>query len=119
MMPMSPQDEKREAQRLLAGLENGSMSATEAAILAEDLDPVFVYVIVTFLRKVYPASDPAATPVLERVVAMTASSPLVVGKHREGGQDPVSHWFESEYSWADFHDRGPELVDLIADKLES
>jgi len=40
-------------------------------------------------------------------------------KHKEGGQDPVSGWFESEYSYWDYRGRGSELVDLIVDKLES
>jgi hypothetical protein len=116
---VSASDEKRDALRVLAGLEGGGMSATDAAVIAEDLDPVLIYVIVTFLREVYPASDPAASSVLERVVQMTSRSPALVRKHKEGEQDPVSRWFESEYAYDDFRRRGSELVELIADKLES
>jgi len=112
-------DEKREALRLLDGLENGGMPANEAAILAEDLDPVLVFVIVNYLREIHPASDPAAGPVLERVVGMTSVSPAVILRHKEGEEDPVSRWFESEYSYADFRGRGNELVELIVDKIDS
>jgi len=116
---MSTSDEKRDALRVLAGLEGGGISTADAAVIAEDLDPVLIYVIVTFLREVYPASDPAASSVLERVVQMTSRSPALVRKHKEGEQDPVSRWFESEYSYDDFRGRGSELVEMIVDKLES
>jgi hypothetical protein len=104
---------------LLRGLEDGGLPAAEAAILAEDLDPVIVYFIVRFLREVYPASSPAASAVLERVVQLTSAYPGIVRKSREGEQDPVSQWFASEYSFGDFRGRGSELVEMIVDKLES
>ena len=116
---MSPVRERKDAVSLLMGLENGGLSAADAAIVAEDLDPVLLYVIVTFLREVYPASDPAAGSVLERVVQMTARSPAVVRRHREGDQDPISRWFEAEHDYHDFKGRGTDLIDLIVDKLES
>ena len=90
-----------------------------AAIVAEELDHVFVYIIVNFLRDVYPASDPAATSVLDRVVQMMSRSAKVVAKHKEGEQDPVSRWFESEHSYGEYRGRGRELVELIWDKIES
>ena len=112
-------EQKDDARRLLAGLENGGLSPHDAMILAEKIDPVLVYVIVSFLRAVYPASDPAATSVLERVVQLTSGSVTLLRKHKAGGQDPVSGWFESEYSYGDYRGRGSDLVDLIVDKLES
>jgi len=105
--------------RLLDGLENGRMSAADAVIVAVDLDPVLVYTIVSFLRAVYPATDPAATAVLERVVRLTSASPAILRLHREGGQDPVSHWFESEHAYAAFRGRGAEMLALLVDKLDS
>ena len=57
--------------------------------------------------------------VLERVVRMTSASAAVIRRHKEGEQDPVSRWFESEYSYADFRGRGHDLVETIVDKLES
>jgi hypothetical protein len=95
------------------------MSPADAAIIAESIDPTLLYVIVSFLRAIYPASDPAATPVLERVVRLTSDRPAVIAKHREGEQDPVSHWFEDEYEYRDFRGRGSELIELIVDKLET
>lgn len=116
---MGVTDQRREAIRLLEGLESGRLSPAEAAVVAEALDPVLIYAIVTFLRRVHPASDPAASGVLERVVRWTSRSPAAVRKHREGGRDPVARWFESQYSYEDFRGRGSALLELIADKLES
>jgi hypothetical protein len=116
---MSSIDERRVAQRLLSGLEEGVMPMSDAVILADDLDPVLVYVIVSFLRAIYPASDPAASSVLERVVALTTRSAALVQKYREGEHDPISCWFESEYLYRDFKIRTDEMLDLIVDKLES
>ncbi len=116
---MSMSDEKRDALRVLAGLENGTLPPGQAAIVAQDLDPVLIYVIVAFLRAVHPASDPAASSVLERVVRLMSSGPALVRKHAEGERDPVSRWFESEYGYGDFRGRGPELIELIVDKLDS
>jgi hypothetical protein len=116
---MTTVDERREAARLLSGLENGTLSSTEAPIVAEDLDPVLVYVIINFLRAVHPASDPAATPVLERVVRLTSGHLGVLRKYGEGEQDPISRWFESEYEYRDYRGRESELIELIVDKIET
>jgi hypothetical protein len=112
-------DDKRNALSLLAALENGGRSSAELAIVAEDLDPVLVYAIVSYLRAVYPASNPAATSVLERVVELTSRSPVVVRKHREGGEDPIAEWFESEHGYTAYRDRGAEMIELIVEKVES
>jgi hypothetical protein len=111
--------EQQEAERLLAGLESGAMDTGTAQDIAGDLDPVLIYCIVSFLRATYPASDPAAQAVLERVVAMTSKKPMIIRNCKLGEQDPVSRWFESEYSFKEFRGRGPELIALIVDKLES
>jgi hypothetical protein len=112
-------DEKQGALRLLSGLENGGLSMADAAVVAEGLDPVLVYVIVSFLRSAYPASDPAANSVLERVVQLTSGSQVVIRKHSKGELDPISQWFEDEYAYNDFRGRGPDMIDLIVDKLET
>jgi hypothetical protein len=117
---MSSTDEKRDALRLLAGLENGGMSGTDAAFLAEGLDPVLVYVIVKFLREVYPASDPAATSVLERVVDMTRhGGPAFRKSYAEGEKDSISRWFESEHAYGEFRGNGAHMIGIVVDKLES
>lgn len=116
---MSGSTNKNDAMRLLQGLEQGTMNAVEARILAGTLDPVLVHIILRYLREVYPASNPAATAVLDRVVALTSGEPGLVAKVKEGEKDPVSAWFSSEYSFGDFRGRGAELLELIVDKLES
>lgn len=107
------------ALRLLRGLEDGGMDTAEARILAQDLDPVLVYVTVRYLREVYPASDPAASAVLDRVVALTSAWPGIVAKSKEGEADPISAWFAGDYSFGAFRGRGAEMIRLIVDKLES
>jgi hypothetical protein len=107
------------ALRLLRGLEEGSMGTAEAKILAQDLDPVLVWATVRYLREVYPASDPAATAVLERVVALTSAWPGLVAKSREGEADPIAGWFASEHAFGEFRGRGAEMIRLVVDKLES
>lgn len=116
---MGASDERGDALRLIEGLEGGRMTATDAAALAERLDPVLVYVAVSYLRAIHPASDPVAGAVLERVARMTAAGPALVRRHREGERDPIARWFESEYAYRDFRGRAPDLVDLILDKIES
>ena len=105
--------------RMLRGLEDGGMQSAEARTLAQDLDPVLVFAIVQFLREVYPASDPAASPVLERVLALTSIWPGLVAKSKEGEQDPVGGWFLSEHSFSEFKGRGNEMIEMIVDKLET
>ena len=114
---MGTSTDRNQALRLLRGLEDGALSIAEARVVATDLDPVLVYVIVRFLREAYPASDPAATAVLDRVVQMTDGS--IVRLSKEGERDPISQWFASEHRVGDFRGRGEEMIDLIVDKLES
>ena len=116
---MNTSTDKNQAEKLLRGLEDGRMNASEATLLAQDLDPVLVYAILRYLREVYPASNPAASAVLDRVVALTSTWPGIVEKSKEGERDPISEWFTSEYSFGDFRGRGSEMLDLIVDKLES
>jgi len=111
--------ERQDANHLLQGLENGTLDPTQAATLAERIDPVLVYAIVSYLRAIHPASDPAAEAVLDRVVKLISASPAMVQKHREGQEDPISQWFESEYTYKDFKGLGPELIELLVDKIES
>src|SRR5436309_12679315 len=106
---MSGSTSKHDAVRLLHGLEDGRMTASKGAFLAQDLDPVLVYVILRYLREVYPASNPAASAVLDRVVALTSNWPRIDARFKEGEQDPVSVWFSTEYSFSDFRGRGSEL----------
>ncbi len=105
--------------RLLNGLEFGGMEAAAARTLAEGLDPVLVFAVVRYLREIHPASDPAAGPVLERVIALTKAWPGLVSRSKEGEQDPIAGWFLSEHSFPEFKGRGDEMIELIVEKLES
>jgi len=116
---MGTSTDKNQALRLLKGLEMGGLNPADGRILAEDLDPVLVHVIVRFLREVYPLTEPAAGPVLERVVELTEAYPGIVAQAQEGEADPVSAWFASEHTFTEFRNRGETLVDLVIDKLES
>jgi len=111
--------ERIDAGRLLEGLENGTQSAADAALIADKIDPVLYYGVIRFLRECYPASDPAATAVLGRVVELTSKNPALVRRFKEGEQDPISEWFASEYSYREFRGRGHEMIDRLVDKLES
>ncbi len=111
--------DKDEAVRLLRGLEAGGLAIADARVIAEDLDPVLIHVIVKFLRESYPASNPAATAVLDRLVELTSAWPAIVAKSKEGEQDSVSAWFELEHSFDEFRGRGRELIEIIVDKLDS
>lgn len=107
-----------EAVRLLRGLENGGMTPSAARAIAEKLDPVLLYVVIRYLRDVYPASNPAASAVLERVVALTKAWPGLVARAKEGEKDPVARWFVSDQSSSDFRGKGAELIALVVEKLE-
>ena len=112
-------DEGRAAKRVLLALEQGGASIPDAAITTEDLDPVLVHAIISFLRETHPASNPVSSGVLARVVELTSASPRILKKHQEGGRDPIVEWFLSEHDYGDFFGRGNDLIDVLVDKLES
>jgi hypothetical protein len=107
-----------QAARLLQGLESGA-GLDQAQALAAELDPVLLYVVVRFLRETHPADDPAASAVLERVMKLMRAEPRLVQRFKAGERDPVASWFASGYTFREFRGRGPELLALIAAKLES
>ena len=108
-----------EAQRLLAVLESGTSKPLDASRLVERIDPVLVWAVIGYLRASYPASDPAASAVLERVVALTRADAGVLAAVRAGEADPVSRWFLDEYGFSAWRGKGPEMIERIAEKLES
>ena len=110
---------QRDAERLLHGLEYGGLPSADGAILAEDIDPVLLHAIVSYVREAYPASDPAAQGVLQRLVELTSRSAKVIGRAKEGESDPITGWFRSEYSFREFRGRGNEMIAMLVDKLES
>jgi len=116
---MNAYDHQRDAYRLLSGLEDGDVSPADLPVIVEQLDPVLVHAIFSYLRAVHPASDPAASAILERVVRLTRTSAEAVRKNREGAADPVVGWFVAEHGYAGYRGRGREMIDLLVDKLES
>jgi hypothetical protein len=104
-----------DATRLLQGLERGGLAVSEARIIAEDLDPVLVHLIINYVRASYPISAPAASAVLERLVELTNAYPGIVSYAKSGESDPITEWIKQEHSGA----RGEEMLSLAVDKLES
>src|SRR5262245_49738583 len=110
---MSFEQEQRAALRILEGIEEGTMSATESLALVEEADPALVYLIFTWLRKRY-ADHPNADAVIGRLVAITRGD--VPRMMKEGQADPVSRWFEESYSYRTLEAK--EFIELIVEKLD-
>lgn len=108
--------EQRDALHLLHGIENGTLSAVDAAHLIDEADPALVYFIFTWLRSRYGGDHPAAEGVLGRLVELTAQHGSVQSKMREGKSDPIVTWFEDEYGYRDFGD--VQFIALVIEKLE-
>lgn len=111
---MAFEQEQRAALRILEGIEDGTMSATESLALVEDADPALVYLIFTWLRKRY-ADHPNSDAVIGRLVAVSNRS-SVSKQMKEGQADPVVEWFEEGYSYRDY--AAKEFIELIVEKLE-
>lgn len=111
---MAFEQEQRAALRILEGLEEGTMNATDSAALVEDADPALVYLIFTWLRKRY-ADHPNSDAVIGRVLAIS-NRPAVAKQMKEGQRDPVVQWFEESYSYRDLGSK--EFIELVVDKLE-
>jgi len=112
-------EESRLAKRVLDALERGTTPVADAAVFANDIDPVLVHAIITYIREVYPVSDPAGPGVMRRLVELTRTNPRLQAKHDEGARDPIIEWFRSAHDWREFRGKGVELIDLLVDKLES
>jgi hypothetical protein len=111
---MAFEQEQRAALRILEGLEEGTMNATDSAALVEDADPALVYLIFTWLRKRY-ADHPNSDAVIGRLLAIS-NRPAVAKQMKEGQADPVVQWFEESYSYKDLGSK--EFIELIVEKLE-
>ncbi len=113
---MSFAREQREALYLLEGIENGTLSSSNAGGLLDEADPALVYLIISWLRKRYGGDHPAAEGVVGRLVELTTKNDSVKAKMREGKADPVVTWFEDEYSYRDLS--AADFIALIVEKLE-
>jgi len=108
--------EQKQALHLLEGIENGTLSASQASQEIESADPALVYFIVTWLRSRYGSDHPAAEGVVGRLVELTDSYASVKSKIDEGKKDSVVDWFEDEYSYRDLSSQ--EFIAIVVEKLE-
>lgn len=107
--------EKRQALRILEGIEQGSSSAAESFQLIDDADPTLVYFIFTWLRERY-AKHPAAEGVIGRIVEICSEHPSVTRQVEAGKTDAVVTWFEETYRYRELDSK--EFVDIVVEKLE-
>ena len=112
---MSYEHEQREARRILEGIENGSMTASESWTLIDQADPTLVYFIITWLRARY-AHDPAAEGVMGRIIAIIEAHPEVTRIMKTGGDDSLVEWFEDIYQYRDLS--SDEFIQIVVEKLE-
>jgi hypothetical protein len=111
---MSLEQHQREAHRILEGIEEGTMSASDSFALVEDADPALIYLLFTWLRKRY-ADDVNSDAVLGRLAAVSGRGAMAK-KMKEGQADPVVQWFEESYSYRKLEAK--EFIELIIEKLE-
>ena len=112
---MAFERQQRAALRIVEGIEEGTMSASDSFSLIEEADPALVYLIFTWLRSRY-ANHPAADAVIGRVLAISNQYPSVAKMMKEGQADPVVEWFEESYTYRNLGSK--EFVALIVEKLE-
>lgn len=112
---MAFEQEQRAALRILEGIEEGTMSASESFALIEDADPALIYLIFTWMRKRY-AQHTNADAVIGRLLAISDKYPAVTEKMKEGQADPVVEWFEDGYSYKDLDSK--QFIEMIVEKLE-
>jgi len=111
---MAFEQEKRAALRIVEGIEEGTMSATESTALVEDADPALIYLIFSWLRKRYTNHD-NSDAVIGRVVAISSRG-SVAKLMKEGEADAVVQWFEETYSYRELERKA--FIDLVVEKLE-
>ena len=111
---MALEQEQRAALRILEGIEEGTMSATDSLSLVEDADPALIYLIFTWLRKRY-ADHTNSDAVIGRVVEISGRG-SVAKLMKEGQADVVVQWFEETYNYKELDKK--QFIELIIEKLE-
>jgi len=112
---MEFEHEQRQARRILAGIEDGTMNAAQSWALIERADPTLVYLIFTWLRANY-ANHPAAQGVLGRILGILDAHPKAATMLKEGEQDSIVEWFDSTYDYRSL--KADEFVRIVVEKLE-
>jgi len=113
---MAHEQEKRNARRILEGLEDARLSTPETFHLVSDADPALVYFLFAWLRARYPSSHPASDGVLGRLGTLCTDHPQVARMALAGEADSIVAWFEEGHSYRDYTSR--EFIELVIDKLE-
>jgi hypothetical protein len=111
---MSFEQEQRAALRILEGIEEGTMNATDSLALVEEADPALIYLIFTWLRKRY-ADHANSDAVIGRVVDISNKG-TVPKMMKEGKADSVVQWFEETYSYKELDKAA--FIELVVEKLE-
>lgn len=111
--------EKRESLRLLNGLESGSLSIADAYNIAEKRDPLIVYYVLRYLREKYPASAPASSGVVGRLLELTKTYDKLVKRAKDGENDSLREWFDDTYDLKSFFSHPEKLVETLIEKIES
>ncbi|MCP4224881.1 MAG: hypothetical protein GY773_16210 [Actinomycetia bacterium] len=109
--------EKREALRLLKGIEDGGHKPFQLAELVKAADPTLVFLVFGWFRAWYPSSDPAADGVLGRLAEVCTRYPAAARRAKAGEGDPIVEWFLDEHSYREL--RANEFIELVVEKLES
>ncbi len=115
---MSFEFEKQEAGRLLAGLEEGGMSAADAFDIADQRDPLMVYFIFRYLREKYPPGGPQSQGIVERLLELASTYDGLMKATKAAERDPMREWFDDTHSMSEFFGDSQEFIDMIVEKLE-
>ena len=110
--------EIREGLRLLKGLEEGNLSASDAYNVAGKQDPVMIYFVLKFLREKYPAGNPTSEGVVRRMVELTSTYPDLVKMSKKGEADVIAEWFGESYALSEFYDDQEQFISLLVEKIE-
>ena len=113
---MAFEQEKRNARRILEGIEDAKLDAFATWDLLSAADPTLVYFLFAWIRAHYPSSHSASDGVLGRLGALLTQYPEAARMAKKGQGDSIVSWFEDAYSYRDLP--AGAFIELIVDKLE-
>jgi hypothetical protein len=109
---------KREALRLLNGIEQGTLSSADAFNVADKQDPLLVYFVIRYLREKYPAGQPTSQGVTQRLIELTSTYESITKNMKKAEKDSLREWFDDTYNMREFFGKPDEFVDMIVEKIE-
>jgi len=110
--------EVREGLRLLNGIENGTLSASDAYTIADQRDPTLVYFVFRYLREKYAPGRPESAGVLKRLLELTGTYDDLMKKTKAAEKDPLKEWFDDSHNMREFFASPDGFVQMIVDKIE-